>query len=116
MYGISFFAGSRLISNQVYNHNVSENYNVGTILMIFFAVSTSIFSFAQLGPVMKAIQGGKLAIKTVFKIIKNNTEEISGTKKNEIKGEIEFKNVSFSYPSKPDKVVLNNISFKIDIG
>lgn len=36
--------------------------------------------------------------------------------KSEIKGEIEFKNVSFAYPSKPDHLVLKNVSFKVAPG
>jgi ABC-type multidrug transport system fused ATPase/permease subunit len=33
-----------------------------------------------------------------------------------IKGEIEFKDVSFAYPTKPDHKILDNVSFKINSG
>ena len=33
-----------------------------------------------------------------------------------LKGKIEFKNVSFSYPTKPNNLILKNISFKIEPG
>ncbi|OUM67197.1 hypothetical protein PIROE2DRAFT_5466 [Piromyces sp. E2] len=36
--------------------------------------------------------------------------------KEKLKGFIEFRNVTFSYPSRPDYKVLNNISFKIVTG
>ena len=36
--------------------------------------------------------------------------------KNLFKGEIEFSNVSFSYPCQPDVTVLSNLSFKIKEG
>lgn len=39
---------------------------------------------------------------SVFEIIGSNSLENSGNSKQEIRGEIEFKNVCFSYPSKPD--------------
>ena len=33
-----------------------------------------------------------------------------------IKGAIEFKNVDFFYPSRPDQQVLSNFSFKFELG
>ena len=35
---------------------------------------------------------------------------------NNIKGDIEFKNVSFAYPTKPNHKILKNVSFKINSG
>ena len=43
----------------------------------------------------------------------NNKNKISA---NNIKGKIEFKNIYFSYPTKPDQIVLKNISFIINPG
>jgi ABC-type multidrug transport system fused ATPase/permease subunit len=62
----------------------------------------------------------KIAYKYVFKILNtpseiNSFEDINKDKisaKN-LKGKIEFKNVTFSYPTKPDLKVLNNVSFII---
>jgi hypothetical protein len=45
LYGFAFLVGSRLIIKNVFNSNQGEDYNVGHILNIFFAVITSIFSF-----------------------------------------------------------------------
>ena len=44
---------------------------------------------------------------------KENKDKI---KPNNMKGKIEFKNVSFAYPTKPDIKVLKNISFVIETG
>ena len=43
----------------------------------------------------------------------NNKNKISA---NNITGKIEFKNIYFSYPTKPDQIVLKNISFIINPG
>ena len=43
----------------------------------------------------------------------NNKTKISA---NNIKGKIEFKNIYFSYPTKPEQIVLKNISFIINPG
>lgn len=45
IYGLSFLIGSRLISENVLNHNSGNDYNVGDVLAIFFAVITGIFGF-----------------------------------------------------------------------
>ena len=65
----------------------------------------------------------KLAYQSVFETLdtkihfspfkNNNTLKVSA---NNIKGNIEFKNVSFSYPTKPDQLILKNLSFTIYAG
>lgn len=40
----------------------------------------------------------------------------SGKKINNLQGVVEFKNVNFHYPQRPDMEVLKNISFKINVG
>ena len=65
----------------------------------------------------------KLSFKSVFETLdtetKINSFEIDNKEKispNEIKGKIEFKNVYFSYPTKPNQFVLKNLSFTINPG
>ena len=65
----------------------------------------------------------KLAFNSVFKILdtKAKIDVTENTNKNKIKadnitGKIEFKNVSFAYPTKPDTMILKNINFTIESG
>ena len=65
----------------------------------------------------------KLSFKSVFDTLDTKSKisslEIDNKEKispNEIKGKIEFKNVYFSYPTKPNQLVLKNLSFKINPG
>ena len=62
----------------------------------------------------------KIAYKCIFKILEtpseiNPFEDMNNDKISpyNIKGKIEFKNVTFSYPTKPDIIILNNVSFII---
>ena len=65
----------------------------------------------------------KLAYKSVFDTLdtevkispfyNNNWYKISPEN---IKGKIEFKNVTFSYPTKPEKLILKDLSFSINAG
>ena len=65
----------------------------------------------------------KLAFRSIYRIINtpsriNPFEEENKNKKfpEEFKGNIEFKNVFFSYPTKPDFLILKNLSLKIKAG
>ena len=65
----------------------------------------------------------KLSFKSVFETLETETKissfEIDNKEKispNEIKGKSEFKNVYFSYPTKPNQFVLKNVSFIINPG
>ena len=65
----------------------------------------------------------KLAFKSVFRTLytkslippfeSDNKNKISAK---DIKGKIEFKNVYFAYPTKPDQIVLKNLNFVIEPG
>ena len=65
----------------------------------------------------------KLAFRSIFKIL-NTPSQINAFKNEnkdkifpvEFKGAIEFKNVTFSYPTKPDHIILKNLSLKINAG
>lgn len=116
-YALSFLLGSRLIYWNTYNHNESKDYDVGSILTIFFSVITGVFGFSSLGPVLKAVQEGRIAMGKVLNLMNTQHGETSGSLKPEkIRGEIEFCNVTFSYPTKKHVKVLKNVSFKIEPG
>ena len=65
----------------------------------------------------------KKSCSSVFRILNTKTEinafeNVNEGKKlaNDLKGKIEFKNVSFCYPTKPNQKVLNDVSFTIEPG
>ena len=65
----------------------------------------------------------KIAYKYIYKILNtpseiNAFEDVNKDKisPNNLKGKIEFRNVSFSYPTKPNQKVLTNVSFVINPG
>jgi len=64
------------------------------------------------------IMAGWAASDTVFEMLAQDTPmdpfSKTGTKVESVKGKIEFKNISFSYPSRPDARVLKNISFDVE--
>uniref|UniRef100_H2Z4F0 ABC-type oligopeptide transporter ABCB9 n=1 Tax=Ciona savignyi TaxID=51511 RepID=H2Z4F0_CIOSA len=75
--------------------------------------------FSEIGDVYTGIMQALGAAEKVFELIErkpllslnDGTEEPSC-----IKGHIAFKNVSFAYPSRPDQLVLENLSFEVQPG
>jgi ATP-binding cassette subfamily B (MDR/TAP) protein 1 len=77
------------------------------------------FCLGGSGTHFSALIEGKVAGKMAFDIIDRvspiNQDEDRSIK-HPIKGEIEFKNVDFHYPTRPDVKVLKNFSAKFKLG
>ncbi len=70
---------------------------------------------AQMGTLQRSIG----TIESVMDILSFKTEKIdlnSAERSNSLKGEIEFKNIHFHYPSRPDIKVLKDVSFHVKAG
>lgn len=68
--------------------------------------------------VKEAQIGGRLAMNVIESVpsVKQNEEGKKIVKREEISGRIEFKNVSFHYPSRPDVAVLKNFNCVFEEG
>ncbi|MBK7310486.1 MAG: ABC transporter ATP-binding protein [Sphingobacteriaceae bacterium] len=89
----------------------------GTFMMLSLFVAGSLGGLPEQ---IASLQRALGATDRVFELIDGDIENIDlenivDTEKTK-SGEIEFKNVSFNYPTRPDFVVLKNVSFKADIG
>lgn len=77
------------------------------------------FSFLHL-PGIRAINLGRQAASNVFytinRIPKIDSSSTEGRTLDSVQGRLEFQNVSFSYPSNPQKQIFHNISLVIEPG
>lgn len=120
-YGLGYWIGAQLIKKGVYNGNEGRDYNAVDVVSIFFAVITGAFALGQVGPSLGAITKAREAGYHIYRIIERTPPILIDDKNakmadEKIKGDIEFNNVTFRYPSRDDIVVLNNLSFKIKAG
>jgi ATP-binding cassette subfamily B (MDR/TAP) protein 1 len=93
------------------------------LMNCLYSISNSIDSLTSILRNMGDSNKAKLAYKSVYDTLdteitispfyNNNWYKISP---DNIKGKIEFKNVTFSYPTKPDKLILKDLSFTINAG
>ncbi|XP_062841934.1 ATP-binding cassette, sub-family B (MDR/TAP), member 4 isoform X1 [Trichomycterus rosablanca] len=111
-YALAFWYGSTLI--------FAGEYDVGTLLTVFFAVVIGAFGLGQTSPNIQSFSSARGAAHKVFSIIdhKPSIDSFSneGHKPDMVKGNIEFKDVHFSYPSRQDVKVLNCMNLKVTCG
>ncbi|CAD5121588.1 DgyrCDS10086 [Dimorphilus gyrociliatus] len=111
MMALAFWFGGKLVRD--------DNFEPGNILTVFFAVVIAAFSLGMLGPNIEALTTARGAAYVVFDLIdrqsKINSDSTVGSKP-KIYGNIEFRDVKFKYPSRPDVQVLNGINIKVEPG
>ncbi|XP_042730707.1 bile salt export pump isoform X2 [Lagopus leucura] len=112
-YALAFWYGSKLVLED-------DEYSPGTLLQVFFGVLVGALNLGQASPCLEAFATGRGAAANIFETIdrKPTIDSMSeeGYKLDKVRGEIEFHNVTFHYPSRPDVKILDNLSIVIKTG
>ena len=93
--------------------------NVITVGELFsFVIYTSFIggSIAGLGDIYAQIQRSIGASERLLEILTETDEHVTDNTPIKLKGKISFQNVSFSYPTRPDFIVLKELNFDVDPG
>uniref|UniRef100_A0A6J0T9D9 Bile salt export pump n=1 Tax=Pogona vitticeps TaxID=103695 RepID=A0A6J0T9D9_9SAUR len=112
-YALAFWYGSKLVLEE-------EEYSPGTLLQVFFGVLVGALNLGQTSPCLEAFATGRGAATNIFETIDRKptidcmSEE--GYKLDKVRGEIEFHNVTFYYPSRPEVKILDKLSMVIKSG
>ncbi|KAA0034243.1 putative multidrug resistance protein [Cucumis melo var. makuwa] len=91
------------------------------LFQAFFILMSTGKNIADVGSMSSDIAKGANAIVSIFAVLDRNTEidpqQLEGVKVKEIIcGEVELKNVFFAYPTRPDQLIFNGLSLKIEAG
>jgi len=120
MYALGFWFGAKLIHDQTENAIRGRPYQGGDVLIVFFSIMFAGFSLSQASPAFKKFAEAKSAGGRAFRVIdrksKISIDDARGIKPASIRGVVEFKNVKFAYPLKPDRQVLKGISLTANTG
>ncbi|NWZ33446.1 ABCBB protein, partial [Brachypodius atriceps] len=112
-YALAFWYGSKLVLEE-------DEYSPGTLLQVFFGVLVGALNLGQASPCLEAFATGRGAATNIFETIdKKPTIDCmseDGYKLDKLRGEIEFHNVTFNYPSRPDVKILDNLNMVIKAG
>jgi len=107
-YAVGLWYGSKLVEDS------TSGYDTGKVLTIFLSLTNGMFSFGQITPCLKAFSIGKEALARVIALLDKkpviDVYEERGKKIESCQGDIVFKNVSFSYPSRPKEKALDDFT------
>ncbi|CAG8767803.1 40561_t:CDS:2, partial [Gigaspora margarita] len=109
---LSFLYGSTMVIN--------NEISFGQVVSIFNLVGNGFFSLATFFDYIQAISLATGASSKLFETIDRvpsiDIASDTGDKPNNVAGHIQFKNINFIDPTRPDAKILNNISLDIEPG
>ncbi|VVB06588.1 unnamed protein product [Arabis nemorensis] len=111
-YALAVWYGGKMI--------LEKGYTGGQVLIIIFAVLTGSMSLGQASPCLSAFAAGQAAAYKMFETIKRKPEidasDTTGKILEDIRGDIELKDVNFSYPARPEEEIFRGLSLSITSG
>ncbi|CAO2178645.1 unnamed protein product [Urochloa humidicola] len=111
-YGLAFWYGGKLI--------LSRGYSGGDVINILFAIMTGAMSLGNATPCMAAFAEGQSAAYRLFATIKRKPEidpdDPTGKQLEDIKGDVDLKDVYFSYPARPEQLIFDGFSLHVSSG
>ncbi|ORX77010.1 P-loop containing nucleoside triphosphate hydrolase protein, partial [Anaeromyces robustus] len=111
----SYFILFRFGTRYIYEGSM----NAGQVYKVFLCLISGTGSLTGLSGTISMIAQSTAAASTVFNIIDRTPKirnDIGEKPDKNLKGDIEFRNVNFSYPSRSEVQVLKNVSFKCQSG
>nr|DBA19799.1 TPA: hypothetical protein GDO54_015575 [Pyxicephalus adspersus] len=112
-YALAFWYGSQLVLDE-------EEYSPGNLLQVFFGVLVGALNLGQASPCLQAFASGRGAATNIFETIdkepKIDCMSEEGYKLDKVKGEIEFHNITFHYPSRPEVKILDKLNMIVKSG
>lgn len=122
-YGATLILASRAAHPEcVLNPTIEVCFTGGTVMQVLFSSLVAAMSLGQAAPNMGAIAAAQGAAARVFAVIDRvppiDADAAGGVAPlpATVRGAIEFRNVTFAYPSRPDAPVLRNFSLVIPPG
>ncbi|XP_073301222.1 ABC transporter B family member 11-like isoform X2 [Primulina huaijiensis] len=112
VYAVSYYAGARLVD--------AGKTTFGHVFRVFLGLSMTAVAISQSGALApdsgKARAGAASIFTFLDQQLKIDSFDNSGTILENVKGDIEFRNVSFKYPSRPDVQIFKDLCLAIHSG
>ncbi|XP_019091645.1 PREDICTED: ABC transporter B family member 11 isoform X4 [Camelina sativa] len=111
-YALAIWFGGKMI--------LEKGYTGGDVINVIITVVVGSRSLGQTSPCVTAFAAGQAAAHKMFETIKRkpliDAYDVNGKVLGDIRGDIELKDVHFSYPARPDEDIFNGFSLFIPSG
>ncbi|KAJ0743385.1 putative ABC-type xenobiotic transporter [Helianthus annuus] len=111
-YALAFWYGAKMI--------LEKGYTGGTVITVMIAVLTGSMSLGQVSSCLSAFAAGQAAALKMFETINRKPEidayDTKGKVLSDIRGDIELRDVYFTYPARPDEEIFSGFSLHIPSG
>ncbi|KAJ7322390.1 hypothetical protein JRQ81_018677, partial [Phrynocephalus forsythii] len=114
-YALAFWYGTKLTVDE------KEIYDIGTVLIVSLVLQIFKNCGSQNEPTTMVTDhtiavNAKFTSELSFQSRLIDSSSSDGFKPDKLRGEIEFKNIRFSYPSRPDTQILKGLNLKVEPG
>lgn len=110
---IIFYVGSIYIEDGRINPTTGEPYIAGDAYTPWIAIYNAFSQLPVVAASLKGITMARIKIKKILDVV-DQEKSYTGTQTIEnFKGSISFKNVTFAYPSRPEKTILQDLNLDI---
>ncbi|KAI9021523.1 putative ABC transporter protein [Phycomyces nitens] len=111
-YALSFWYGGQLV--------IKGEMNGPDVLVVFLSMMIGAMALLQLPPNLSAVSSACGAAYKIYETIERvpeiDPDSAEGDMPEKIIGDIDFSNVKFTYPTRPDVPILKNLNLKIRAG
>ncbi|KAJ3280944.1 Multidrug resistance protein 1 [Borealophlyctis nickersoniae] len=111
-YALAFWYGARLVIDDVMHGS--------EVMVVFFSMLIGAMSLVMLPPSVSALGSARGAASKIYATIDRvpsiDSASPNGLQPEKVSGEIEFKNLKFHYPSRPDVPIFQDMSLTIKPG
>ncbi|GJP35340.1 hypothetical protein CLOM_g19842 [Closterium sp. NIES-68] len=111
VYALSFWVGGKLVEG---GHATFTD-----VFQVFFAIAMSAMSVAKQSALAPDMATVRTAVNSIFRILDRQSKidpEAGGEEPEEVRGEVQLKDVCFAYPARPSVVVLRDFSLMVPAG
>ncbi|KAI0212558.1 ATP-dependent translocase ABCB1 [Lamellibrachia satsuma] len=111
-YGLVFWFGAKMVQD--------GDLTVGRLITVFFCILVAAFMLGKAAPCLETFATGRAAARALWQIIDRippiDSGSYSGVRPSRMEGNVVFKDVNFSYPSRATVQVLNGLSLNVAVG